>query len=138
MLSHHVQNTRDFVEQTKGKRCQRGESIISYDVKALFTSVPIQSVINIIQNKLVNDKDLHQRTSMAIHYIISLLEFWLKRTYFVFQGNFYEQKEGAAMGSPLSPIIANILMEDFETKALSSAPHPQVCGKDLLMTPLLS
>ena len=28
------------------------------------------------------------------------------------------------MGSPLSPIIAHIFMEDFEAKALSSAPHP--------------
>ena len=28
------------------------------------------------------------------------------------------------MGSPLSPIVANIFMEDFETKALETAPHP--------------
>ena len=42
------------------------------------------------------------------------------------------------MGSPVSPIVANIFMEEFEAKALSTAPHPQVCGKDLLMTPLLS
>ena len=113
MSSHHVQNTSDFVEKIKGIRLQQDESIISYDVKALFTSVPIQSVINIIQNKLANDKDLHQRTSMVICHIINLLEFCLKSSYFVFQGNFYEQKEGAAMGAPLSPIIANIFKEDF-------------------------
>ena len=75
---------------------------------------------------------------MGIHHIISLLEFCLKSTYFAFQGNLYEQKEGAAMGSPLSHIVANIFMEDFGAKALSSAPHPQVCGKGLLMIPLLS
>ena len=28
------------------------------------------------------------------------------------------------MGSPLSPIVANIFMEDFETKALETTPHP--------------
>ena len=110
MSLHHVQNTRDFVEEIKGIRLQQDESIISYDVKTLFTSVPIQPVINIIQTKHASDEDLHQRTSMAIHPIISLLEFCLKSTYFVFQGNFYEQQEGAAMGSPLSPIIANIFM----------------------------
>ena len=59
--SHHVQNTRDFVEQIKGIRLQQDESIISYDVKALFTSVPNWPVINIIQNKLANDKDLHKK-----------------------------------------------------------------------------
>ena len=42
----------------------------------------------------------------------------------MFQGQYYEQVEGAAMGSPLSPIVANIFMENFETKALERAPHP--------------
>ena len=87
MLSHHVLNTIDFVQHLKGTRLQQNECIISYDVKALSTSVPIQPVINIIHNKLANDKDLQQRTSMAIHHIISLLELCLKSTYFVFQGN---------------------------------------------------
>ena len=41
--------------------------------------------------------------------------------------------EGAAMGSPVSPIVANLYMEYLEQKALSTAPHPpqilgQVCG----------
>ena len=44
-------------------------------------------------------------------------------TYFLFQGKYYEQVQGAAMGSPISPLIANIFMEEFEVKALSSIPH---------------
>ena len=91
----------------------------------LFTSVPIQPVVNIIKNKPAHDKDLQQRTTMAIEHIISLLEFCLRSTCFVFQGQCYEQIEGAAMGSPLSPIVANIFMEYFETKALKTAPHPK-------------
>ena len=35
----------------------------------------------------------------------------------------YEQKDGAAMGSPVSAIIANIFMEDFEERAIASAIH---------------
>ena len=126
MSSHHVLNTRDFVYQLKDIRLQQDECIISYDVKALLTSVPIQPGINIIHNKLINDKDLQQRTCMAIHHIISLLEFCLKSTYFVFHGKYYEQVEGAAMGSPLSPIVTSILMEEFEAKALSTAPPPSL------------
>ena len=34
---------------------------------------------------------------------------------------FYEQKEGAAMGNPLSPVIANIFMEHFEEEAIRTA-----------------
>jgi retron-type reverse transcriptase len=37
---------------------------------------------------------------------------------------FYKQTHGAAMGSPVSPIVANIYMEDFEDRALSTAPRP--------------
>ena len=61
---------------------------------------------------------------MSIKHIITLLEFCLKSTCFVFQGQYYEQVEGAAMGSPLSLIVANIFMEKFETEALETAPHP--------------
>jgi hypothetical protein len=31
------------------------------------------------------------------------------------------------MGSPLSPVIANFYMEDFEERALDSAPHKPIC-----------
>ena len=82
---HYVQNTKDFV-QIKETRLKQGECIISYDVAALFTSVPIQPVINIIKQRLANDIELHQRTSMSINHITTLLEFCLKSTSFAFQG----------------------------------------------------
>ena len=50
-----------------------------------------------------------------------LLEFCVKNTYLSFEGQFYEQVEGAAMGSPVSPIIANLYMEYFEQMTLSTA-----------------
>ena len=103
MSPHHVLNTRDFVQHLQGIRLQQDEYIISYDVKACFTSVPIQPAIHIIKNKLSHDKDLQQRTSVTSHQIISLLEFCMKNTYFVFQGRYYEQLEGATMGSPINP-----------------------------------
>ena len=110
--------------------------MVSYDVTALFTSVPIQPVLKIIEEKLIQDKDLQQRTNMSIKHIIKLLDFCLRSTYFVFQGQYYEQVEGAAMGSPLSPIVANIYiyiyMEHFETKALETAPHPPSHWKRLV------
>ena len=52
--------------------------------------------------------------------------------YFSSQDQFYEQDEGAAMGSLVSPIVANLYIKYFEQKALSTTPHPwvlvQVCG----------
>ena len=71
---------------------------------------------------------------MSVNNITCLLEFCLKSTYFTYQGKYYEQLEGAAMGSPISPIVTNLYMENFEEKAISTAPHPTTSGKDLLIT----
>ena len=61
---------------------------------------------------------------MSIQQIITLLEFCLTNTYSLFKGKYYEQLQGAAMGCFISPLIANLFMEEFEVKALSSCPHP--------------
>ena len=38
---HHINSTQDFVEQVKHIALAPGECLSSYDVSALFTSVPI-------------------------------------------------------------------------------------------------
>ena len=88
--------------------------MVSFDVKALFTSVLIQPAITIIKKLLEEDQSLQQRTTMSVNNITCLLEFCLKSTYFTYQGQHYEQLEGAAMGSFISPIVANLFMENFE------------------------
>ena len=126
---HHVKNTQDFIDQIKGIHLGQDQCMISYDVKALFTSVPTSKAITIIKQLLEQDQELQQRTSLSIENILSLLEFCIISTYFSFQGKFYEQLEGAAMGSPLSPIVANLYMESFEVEALRSVPHPPYLWK---------
>ena len=91
-------------------------------MSALFTSVPVDPALNIIRDILDKDHTLKERTVLAVNDIILLLEFCLKNTYF-FQDQFCEQVEGVAMGSPVSPTIANLYMEYLEQKALSTVPH---------------
>ena len=100
------------------------EELVSFDVSALFTSVPVQESIRIIKERLTNDTSLQTRTSMSVDQITQLLEYSLTTTYFQYDGEYYQQTEGAAMGSPVSPIVANLFMEAFESKALSSYPTP--------------
>ena len=100
---HHVHNSTQFAEEIKKTKIQQGECITSYDVTALFTSIPVPSTLDIIRSTLEQDAELSNRTSMSADNIIELLSFCLNNTYFVFQEEFYEQTRGAAMGSPISP-----------------------------------
>ena len=62
---------------------------------------------------------------MSIHHITALLEFCLKNhTFFLFQGKYFEQVHGAAMGSPISPIVGNLVLEESQIKAINTATNP--------------
>jgi len=54
--------------------------------------------------------------------IAKLFKHCLTTTYFQWQGEFFEQNDGVAMGSPLNPVIANYFMETFDVNALDTAP----------------
>ena len=131
---HHIQSTRDFVSKAKGLAVQPGECLSSYDVTSLFTSVPIDPALNIIRDLLEKDDELNDRMVLSVQNITELLGFCLHNTYFSFQNKFYEQIEGVAMGSSVSPIVANLFMEDFERKPLTSAIYPPGLSIGLWMT----
>ena len=84
LSNHHVHNTRDFVKEIKEVKLKKEESMVSYDVKALFTSVPIPPVLKIIEEMLTNDKDLLLRTSMSTRHINKLLGVLLEKHLFCF------------------------------------------------------
>ena len=86
---YHVNNNQDLLEELRSLKLEEDECLMSFDVKALFTSVPIQPAIQVIQKLLEEDQDLKQRTSMSVNHIISLIEFCLRSTYFTFKGRFY-------------------------------------------------
>ena len=118
-----------FMQHIKEVKLEPREIMAFYNVKAFCTSIPVDPSINIVKQRLQQDPLLPQRTNMSIQQIVTLLEFCLKNTYFIFQGKYYEQVHGAAMGFPISPLIANLFMEDFKVKVLSSASHPPPVAK---------
>ena len=55
--------------------------------------------------------------------LLSLLNVATKQSFFMFNNKFYKQVDGIALGSPLGPALAYILMCSFENKWLKDCPH---------------
>ncbi|XP_028415509.1 uncharacterized protein LOC114538574 [Dendronephthya gigantea] len=94
--------------------------MVSFDVVALFTSIPVELAVQIAASRLDKDLTLVKRTSLLAQDVVELLEFCLKSTEFQFRGRYYKQIHGTAMGSPVSVIVANLVMEELEIKALNT------------------
>ena len=93
------------------------EQLVSLDVVSLFffffTKVPILYSLD-LSHYFEDD-------------VLALFKHVLTSTYFCFDGLFYEQTDGVAMGSPLSPVIVNFFMEKFEKKSIEQAAKKPVC-----------
>ena len=98
--------------------------MVSFDVISLFTAIPVQRACDYIKEKLEQDSTLSRRTYLDIDEIVSLLNFVLSHNYFVFEGQTYKQIHGCAMGSPVSPVFANICMEKIEEMAIKTTSVP--------------
>ena len=115
-----IQNSADFVNRLKDIDMRQGDKMVSFDVVNLFTRVPLDDSLQIISHRLIHDETLDTCSTIPAHEICSLIELCMRCTYFQYRDTFYEQLDRVAMGSPLSPVIANIFMESFENDALSS------------------
>ena len=58
-----------------------------------------------------------------------LLEFCFSTTNFKYNGKHFKQIFGTATGSPVSAVMANLIIEDLEEKALSSIVLKPLCWK---------
>ena len=78
--------------------------------------------IDIVQRKLGETTEWKALTSLTQAQVLDLLSFVLNNSYFSSEGTQYHQVFGCAMGSPVSAVIAELVMEEIEEKALASAP----------------
>ena len=92
----------------------------SLDVDALFTSIPLDETIKISVDSLFNDKNLVEGlTKSEFRKLLSLAS---KNSLFLFDGIYYFQTDGVAMGSPLGPRLADVFMNYYEQIWLNECP----------------
>ena len=123
-IQYTVKNSSEFVELISSIKLGKSESQVSFDVVSLFTSVPLKTAKTIVANRVGDDCTLGERTSLAVPEIMEALNICLQLSFFVYNDVIYKQIFSCPMGSPLSPIIANMVMEEIEQTALNTYLNP--------------
>ena len=124
LSAHHVRNSQDFALFIKSQRLSGMKVLVSFDIVSLFAHVPTNLAAQVSREQLENDPSLSQRTSLSVDDICSLLSLCLEATYLVFKGTVYQQVHGTPMGSPVSVLVANLVMKDIERRALATFHTP--------------
>ncbi|GAB0087312.1 uncharacterized protein DMENIID0001_016080 [Sergentomyia squamirostris] len=105
---YNVRNSNELVEFVTQLTLPEDHIVLSLDVISLFTKVPIDLALTEIDRRYT---ELQEHTTVGKNELVKLLvEFCLTSGYFQFEGRTYIQKYGIAMGSPISPVVADLVM----------------------------
>ena len=112
-----LQAMEDFIKATNTVQIPDDYKLVSFDLKSLFTSIPLQLALQWTKNAIVQSTD---PLPLLTEDIMDLLNLCLTSTYFQYNGKHYKQLHGTAMGSPVSVVVAEIVMQNIEESALST------------------
>ena len=101
----------EFTKEINEQKVTTSHYMVSFDVKSLFTMVPIEKTINICSRLFA--EHYGQRDAILFE---KLLRFATKNVNFLFNDDWYMQIDGVSMGSPVAPALANIFMNHIENR----------------------
>ena len=106
---YNILSTDDFIQKIKRERTPEGFKTIFFDVKSVFTDVPLHQRIEMILSKVYQEMKI--KTSIPKNIFRELLYLCTKKVHFMFNDKIYIQSDGVAMGCPLGPLLANIFYD---------------------------
>lgn len=114
---YNVRNSYDLKSKLNSTTLTNDEIIASLDVVAMYESIPLSLVYQSIKN---NWLEISKHTQIPANTFINMVKFCIEETnYMLFNSKIYKPKSGIAIGSCVSPIIADLVMTDI----LNSAVH---------------
>ena len=108
------------MEVFKDVKLNNNEVFVSFDIKSLFTSIPIAEAISVCESELNKDTRLKTRTDLSVQTIIQLLRFCLSSVTYQYNDKHNTQKNGLAIGSLVSRVIADLFMIELENRTFRS------------------
>jgi len=114
----HLENTEQLINSllVTPKTEMLNKIPISMDIVSMYTNIPIAEAIKISTQYLQRHKP--NLFGLSIDNIKSLLDFILNNNVFEFNGNFYKQIRGLAMGSRIAPTLAILTLDYIEHQTI--------------------
>ncbi|XP_055846975.1 uncharacterized protein LOC129912629 [Episyrphus balteatus] len=116
-----VKNSIEFAEKVKNIELANDEILASFDVSSLFPSIPVPKAIEIFKNNLIKQNIPIEKVNVYVR----AAEMCMNTNYFQFRGRFFKINFGTSMGNPLSLLIAETFMADFEMQLKRKGHLPQ-------------
>lgn len=123
---NNAQDSWKAAEFLKAQTIPEGFILISLDVISMYTNIPIDIALETVEKKW---NTLKEHTLLPKCEFIKALTICLKNNYCQFNDKFYQQIKGLPMGSPLSPTIANLVLERLEEDVLKTCDFPVLLYK---------
>lgn len=111
----YIKDSWSFVRAVTNFHIKNSETLVSFDVVSLYTNIPATLVIQSITNRWSH---ISKKTKMNLSQFLYAIRMVLESTSFKFNDIIFEQIFGSPMGSPLSPILADMVMVDLESHCL--------------------
>lgn len=125
----YLKDTNDVLDKLGKLKIPKDALIVTADVDAMYTNIEHEQGIAAVAQAL-RDNPNPERPPDEV--ILKLLEWGLTRNDFEFDGEFYLQICGTAMGKKFSPSYANIFMAQWEKRVLAQAEYKPLIYKRYL------
>ena len=112
--SYIIQSSEEFLNKINTFNFNSSNQfLVSFDVKSLFTNVPLSQTIDIIANYIFSS-DRNDHPPITKEVFVKLMHL-ATECMFLFKDELYKQVDGIGMGSPLGCTMANFFLGHLET-----------------------
>lgn len=122
---NHLPDSLSLLQDVESKRFAPDSFLVTFDVESLYPSIPTQEGLHALRD-MVEHSTADFFTPEDVDFIVSAAELVLKWHFLQFDGSFYRQIRGTAMGSNFAVVYACLFLCHLEQEVFRRFPAPEI------------